>query len=119
MMALREKDVFDLNEVEFAIVEGSGSISVLKKSEFLPVTPSDMLLKTSTKGLSVPLIADGKVYDSNLEQLKLDRQWLASQLEQAGIPSFIEVFYADINSEGKLYISKIVQAQNLQDSFTL
>ncbi|MDF2921534.1 MAG: hypothetical protein K0R57_448 [Paenibacillaceae bacterium] len=118
-MALREKGVFDLSEVEFAIVEGSGSISVLKKSEFLPVTPSDILLKTSAKGLSVPLITDGEVHDSNLEQLKLDRQWLASQLEQAGIPNFNEVFYADINSEGKLYISKIVQAQNLQDDFTL
>jgi uncharacterized membrane protein YcaP (DUF421 family) len=119
LMALREKDVFDLNEVEYAIIEGSGSISVLKKSQFLPLTPSDLNIKTSVKGLSVPLITDGKVYDSNLERLKLDRQWLASQLEQAGIHDFSEVFYADINAEGKLYVSKVFQAQNLQDDFTL
>lgn len=119
LMALREKDVFDLNEVEFAIVEGSGSISVLKKSQFLPLTPSNMNIRTSMKGLAVPLITDGKVYDSNLEQLKLDRPWLASQLEQIGIHDFSEVFYADINSDGKLYVSKIFQAQNLNDNFTL
>jgi uncharacterized membrane protein YcaP (DUF421 family) len=70
LMALREKDVFDLNEIEYAIIEGSGSISVLKKSQFLPLTPSDMNIKTSVKGLSVPLITDGKVYDSKLSSNK-------------------------------------------------
>lgn len=119
LMALREKDVFDLNEVEFAIVESSGSISVLKKSPFLPLTPTDMNIKTAMKGLSVPLITDGKVYDGNLELLKLDRHWLASQLGQMGIHDFSEVFYADINTGGQLYVSKIFQAQNLHEDFTL
>lgn len=118
LMALREKGVFDLNEVEFAVVEGSGSISVLKKSQFLPLTPSDMNMGTNFRGLCIPLIADGKVYDRNLEQLKLDRFWLKSQLEQIGIQDFNEVFYADINTDGKLYVSKLFQAQNFSNDFT-
>lgn len=117
--ALREKDVFDLNEVEFAVVEGSGNLSVLKKSQFLPLTPSDMTMKTNTKGLSIPLIVDGKVYDDNLEQLKLDRYWLESQLEQMAVHDFSEVFYADINPGGKLYVSRMVQTQNITNDFTL
>lgn len=119
LMALREKDIFDLNEVEYAIVEGSGSISVLKKSQFLPLTPSDMKLNPGVKGLFVPLIVDGKVQDSNLQHLKRDRPWLASQLAQAGVQNFSEVFYADCNSEGRLYVSKIIQASNFNDDFTL
>ncbi len=119
LMALREKDIFDLNEVEYAIIEGSGSISVLKKSQFLPLTPSDMKLKPDAKGLPLPLIIDGKVQDSNLQQLKHDRAWLSSQLDQAGIHDFSEVFYADCTMEGRLYISKILQAKTFKDDFTL
>ncbi len=118
-MALREQGVFDLNEVEFAIVEGSGGVSVLKKSQSQPLTPADMNISTAARGVSIPLITDGKVYDSNLEQLKLNRQWLAAELEKMGIHGFSEVFYADINAEGKLYVSRIVQTQNLNDPFTL
>lgn len=118
LMALREKGVFDLNEVEFAIIEGSGNISVLRKSQFLPLTPSDMNIKTNTNGLSVPLITDGKVHDNNLAQLKLDTGWLKSQLKEMGINDFGEVFYADINAEGKLYVSRIFQTQRSSRDFT-
>ncbi|SHN57777.1 DUF421 domain-containing protein [Desulfitobacterium chlororespirans] len=119
LMVLREKDIFDLNEVEYAIVEGSGSISVLRKPQYLPLTPSDMKLNPDAKGLSLPLIIDGKVQDGNLQQLKRDRPWLASELAQAGIHDFSEVFYADCTREGRIYISKIVQAKNFHDDFTL
>lgn len=119
LMALREQGVFDLNEVEFAIIEGSGGVSVLKKSQSQPLTPSDMNINTAVRGVSIPLITDGKVYDSNLEQLKLNRQWLAAELEKTGIHGFSEVFYADINAEGKLYVSRIVQTQNMNDQFRL
>lgn len=119
LMALREKNVFDLNEVEFAVVEGSGAISVLKKAQFLSLTPADMNMKTGSKGLSIPLIVDGQVYDNNLEQLKLDRYWLKAQLEQINIHDFSEVFYADINTDKKLYVSRILQTQNSFNDFTL
>ncbi len=113
LMLLREKDIFDLNEVDYAIVEGSGNISVLKKSQFLPLTPSDMKLKPDAKGLFVPLIIDGQVQDSSLRQLKRDKSWLASQLKQAGIHDFNEVFYAEYNVKGKLYISKMIVPQTI------
>ena len=119
LMALREKDIFDLNEVAFAIVEGSGNISVLKKAQHLPLTPFDMSMAAPGKGLSVPLIADGNIYDGNLEQLKLSRQWLTEQLAQAGIHDVSEVFYAELNSTGKLYISRVLQTQSSYDRFTL
>ncbi len=117
LMALREKDIFDLNEVEYAIIEGTGNISVLKKSQFLPLTPADMQLTTDAKGLAIPLIIDGQVHDRNLEQLKRDKAWLTSQLSQGGIQDFSEVFYADYCQGGRLYVSKILQTE--KDDFNL
>ncbi len=117
LMALREKDIFDLNEVEYAIIEGSGNISVLKKSQFLPLTPADMKLQPESKGLPIPLITDGQVHDKNLQQLKRDRPWLASQLSQAGVQDFSQVFYADYSEGGGLYVSRILQTE--KDDFTL
>lgn len=119
LMELREQGIFDLNEVEYAIVEGSGNISVLKKAQFLPLTPSDMKIGTASKGLSIPLIMEGQVYDRNLFQLKKDRNWLASQLKPMGIDDFEEVFYADMNTEGQLYVSKVVQTQDFTSLFPL
>jgi len=59
-MQLREKGVFDFNEVEFAILEPHGQLSVLKKSQNLPVTPADLSIPTPYKGISTEIIRDGK-----------------------------------------------------------
>jgi uncharacterized membrane protein YcaP (DUF421 family) len=111
LMFLREKGIFDLNEVEFAIVEDSGNISVQKKSQFQPLTPGDMNLPTNYKGLSLPLIIDGTVIEDNLVRINLDKRWLASQLASNKIDNVKDVFYADINTTGKLYISKMIETE--------
>ncbi|MCC5909785.1 MAG: DUF421 domain-containing protein [Clostridiaceae bacterium] len=113
LMYLREKDIFDLSEVEFAIVEDSGNISVMKKSEFQPLTASDMSIPTTYKGLSTPLIIEGKVNEDNLKSMAVDKAWLQTQLKNHGINSFDEAFYVDINAEGRLYISKIVETKDI------
>lgn len=118
-MSLREQGIFALDEVEYAIVESSGKISVLKKPELLPLTPSDMKLSATRKGLSIPLITDGKVHEDNLQHLNLTNSWLSSQIQQAGINEISEVFYADINAQGKLFVSKVIQTQPTSDHFTL
>ena len=103
---LREKGVFDLNEVEFAVMESTGQLSVLKKSQYQPITAREKKLNTDYKGLSIPLIVEGEVYLENLLKLNLSKEWLSEQLEKSNIDSEKNVFYAAINSEGQLYISK-------------
>ncbi|KXL52242.1 hypothetical protein CLNEO_24070 [Anaerotignum neopropionicum] len=103
---LREKDVFDISEVEFAVIESTGQLSVQKKSQFHPVTPNDVNLDTEYKGLSLPLIVEGEVYKNNLHKLGLNEDWLRKQLSENDINSVKEIFFASINSQGKLYISK-------------
>lgn len=103
---LREKDVFDISEVEFAVIESTGQLSVQIKSQFQPLTPSEINLDTEYKGLALPLIVEGKVYKHNLQKLGLDDDWLREQLSENNIHSVKEIFFASINSQGNLYISK-------------
>lgn len=117
-MYLREKGIFDISEVEFAIVEDNGSVSVMKKSQFQPLTPYDMNIPAKYKGISLPLVIDGKVYEDNLKKLNLDKVWLETQLKNNGINNFNEVFYVDINTEGKLFISKVVEPIDIINNFS-
>lgn len=105
MVQLRQKDVFDISEVEFAILEPSGILTVQKKSQHLPVTPKDLDLSTDYKGLPTELIVDGKVIEQNLNQVQLDRAWLVDALRERGIASPRDVVYASLNTQGELYVS--------------
>ncbi|UNC92685.1 YetF domain-containing protein [Candidatus Contubernalis alkaliaceticus] len=103
---LREKDVFNISDVEFAILETSGKISVVLKSQSRPVIPKDLNLRPSYEGLSHPLIIDGNVNTDNLKKVKLDSQWLKDELKKNNVNDFKEVLLATIDSQGNLYVSK-------------
>lgn len=101
---LRSGGVFDMADVEFAVLETDGKLSILKKSQHLPVTPADIGLKTSYHGLAIALIKDGRVLDDNLAKANLDRSWLAKQLQARGIPDESSVFLAELNTDGSFYV---------------
>ncbi len=103
-MQLRENKVFDINEVEFAVLEADGKLSVLKKTPYNPVTPKDLNLKTNYKGLATEIIKDGDVLDQNLKQNSLDISWLYKELYQQGIDDISKVMLASLNTDGSLYI---------------
>lgn len=105
-MQLREKDVFNIADVEFAILEPNGLLSVLLKSNKLSLTPSDLNISTQYKGISSELIIDGKVVAQNLAQNNLSEQWLMEQLKQQGI-NLNQVNFASLDTSGQLYIDKI------------
>jgi uncharacterized membrane protein YcaP (DUF421 family) len=104
MAQLREKNVFDLSEVEFAILEPHGKLSVLKKSQNLPVTPKDLGINTSYKGVSSEIIRDGRIVEQNLRQNNLTHEWLQNELASRDIRDIREVFVAMLSTDGKLFI---------------
>ena len=106
MEQLRDKGVFDLSQVEFAILETGGKLTVLKKSQYQPVTAKDMNIKTKYNGISTELIYDGRVVENNLKQVNRDRKWLDRELKRLGISDISEVFYAALETSGKLYVDK-------------
>jgi len=105
-MQLRSKDIFDLNQVEFAVLEAHGQISVLKKSQYLPLTPKDMQISTNYQGLASEIIKDGQVIEQNLKQNNLSLDWLFQELNRQKINKISDVFYANLNTDGTLYIDK-------------
>lgn len=102
---LRQKNVFSMKEVDYAIFETSGKLSVMKKENKQPATKSDIhqLTTYSPKIFPTEIISDGELNEANLKKLNLDTNWLNGQLKQAGIKSLSEVFYAEVQPDGTLY----------------
>lgn len=101
---LRQRSIFDLANVEFAILETSGELSVLPKSQSRPVTPGDLKLETEYEGLPLVLVMDGQVMSSELRKSQLSEAWLRSELEKHGIKSPSDVLIASLNTRGELYL---------------
>lgn len=105
LMKLREKSIFNPADVEFAIMETDGNLSVQKKSQKVALTPSDLGLSTSYTGLTKDLIMDGSIMTENLKDIGLDSQWLQNKLVSQGVASAEAVFYAGLDTAGNLYVS--------------
>ncbi len=70
---LRQNDVFDISQVEFAVLEVNGNLSVMLKPEYNPVTPDDLKLEKEPEGIFLPVICDGKVIPESLRSLEITR----------------------------------------------
>ena len=104
LMALRRKGVFNPSEVEFAVLETSGMVSVQKKSQNRPATPKDMRIPTNYEGLSSVLVSNGRVMEKNLKRNRLDRLWLENELTNKGIKEVKNVFLAMLGTDGSVYL---------------
>lgn len=100
---LRLKDVTNISDVEYAILETSGQLSVILKSDKRPVQPKDLDILPGYEGLPVTLIMDGHVLHANLLRANIELKWLLSQLNQSGIKDYQEVLFACLDSEGKFF----------------
>lgn len=99
---LREKDVFNLGDVDYAILETNGDISVLMKPEKLPPTLEDLNIQKEFEGISYNLIMDGIVMFSNLELINKDFKWLRKQTKKFKLEPE-DVLIATINEKGDFY----------------
>lgn len=106
---MRSIDAPNINEVEAAIFETSGHVSVLKKSDYQPVTPKDLKIHTMGGGLPTLLINDGKIVHENLMELGYDEEWLRNELLKKGIAKTKDVYAAMIDSSGELYYSVVIE----------
>jgi uncharacterized membrane protein YcaP (DUF421 family) len=102
---LRVSDAPNLNEVETAVMETSGHVSVLKRSEVQPATPAELSLPTPHGGLPNLLINDGQVIRENLTQIGHDESWLMKQLGKNGIRRVEDVYVALIDRTGTFHYS--------------
>lgn len=100
---LRSKNAFNLADVEFAVMETTGDISVMMKSDKKSVTPYDLGRKVSPQPEPQTIILDGNIIDEPLANLGLNREWLKVQLENLGVTSD-NVFIGQVDGSGDLYV---------------
>ncbi|MFJ7851362.1 DUF421 domain-containing protein [Peribacillus frigoritolerans] len=101
---LRERDIFNIEEVLFAIVETNGTLTVLKKPQFRNVTKQDLMIPVMPEQkLPIELIMDGEIIKENLEQNNIMFSWLESELIKRNLLKH-DVVYAVLAANGNLYV---------------
>ncbi|WNR45877.1 DUF421 domain-containing protein [Paenibacillus roseipurpureus] len=107
MLQLRQNKIMNVADVEFAILEPSGKLSVVEK-EVKETTNANLKPNGAIRyeGLPLPLIMDGKVQDENLEKIGQTRFWLKNQLQDRGAKDFKEIFYCSIDHRGRMFLDR-------------
>jgi uncharacterized membrane protein YcaP (DUF421 family) len=100
---LRLQGYYDIENIQYAILETSGQLSVIPKTELEPATKLDLNIKTTQDKLPVTLILDGKVNQHNLKIIEKNNSWLQNQLKKNNIHSVDKVFIALLDSKGKFF----------------
>ena len=94
MLLCREKGYFDLDEIQTAVFEPNGKLSILPKASNRPVTPQDLKITAGATHIGVEIIMDGRIIGDNLSRSGKDEKWLTEQLRIQGHKGAKEIFLA-------------------------
>ncbi len=109
---LRLKNVPDINDVEFTILESNGQISVIPKSQARYVRPDDLKVNTEYEGMSTVLIEDGNIVEDNLRENQLDEEWLHKELQEWDLNRKIFLLLFWILRDGCLLVERGREVQS-------
>jgi uncharacterized membrane protein YcaP (DUF421 family) len=113
----RQQGYFDLTNIQTAIFEYNGKLTILPTSTQRPATPADLNLAPEQELLFTELIMDGRILEDNLKRLGLNLAWLDKQLKQRNISSPQEVFLAVCDRNQKLVIYENTDGKNAAGFF--
>lgn len=102
---LRQQGVLDPNEVQYAILETTGQLSIIKKADYQTLTKSDLNIHLPDPAFPLELIMDGVVIERNMRKGNYSKAWLEKQLANQGVSGISEVTYAGIDSKGQLFVN--------------
>jgi uncharacterized membrane protein YcaP (DUF421 family) len=106
MSELRLKNIFNISEVKYVILEPNGHLSIIKNQPHRPVTPTDLNLFAKPVDLPLVIINDGKLFEENLIKSGVDKEWLMNNLAMYNVDNISNIYLATIDSFKKLYVSK-------------
>ena len=95
---------YDLTQIEYAIMEANGKISIMPKSEYKPLTPNDMKKKVAQEDLQANVIIDGVIMQNNLENMNKSINWLEQELKVNGYKEYDDIILAILDKNDKLTI---------------
>ena len=95
---------FNLDEIDYALMEVNGNISFLPKEKEKPVTKKDMKIKCNNEGLTVNAIIDSKYMANNMKAINKDKEWLDHELKVNGYDNYDNILLATIDNNYKVTI---------------
>lgn len=99
LLLCREQGYFDLDEIQTAVFEPNGRLSVLPKSAYRPTTPNDLKITVKSAHIGTEVIMDGRILGGNLSRMGKDEKWLKKQLNAHGEKNeksiFLGVYHSD------------------------
>lgn len=113
---LRVQGYTDTQNIDLAVMEETGSISVIPKSEYRPIQPNDLNLKVKKEYVPIPLIMDGQIIYHNLKYLQLEQGWLMNEVEKTG-EKVEDIILATYLENGKLFIDNDVIKEHKGDPY--
>ncbi len=102
MVMCRQEGYFDINDIETAIFEYNGRLTILPKSEKRPLNPEDMCISPEKAAICTEIIMDGRILHENLKRLGLNLEWIEKQLKTQRYNSPREIFLGVCDQNNKL-----------------
>lgn len=100
----RQNGYFDLSKINYAVLETTGNISFLAKSEDTPLTKGDMKIKQKDEPLSANIIIDGTLLENNLKNMNKDQIWLEKELKNKGYQDYKNILLMTLDNNEKVTI---------------
>ena len=104
--AIRGAGYFNLEEVQYAIMETNGTVNVLPKSDFSPVVNKDLKLKLEENSIPVTLVSEGKILKNNVNLAGVDKNFIEKLMKKAGIEKISKILVLTLNKSGTVYIQE-------------
>ena len=106
MVLCRQKGFFNLDDIQTAIFEYNGKLTVLPKAYKRPANPEDLNLSPNPEYISTEVIMDGRVLDENLKRMGLDHIWLEKQIKEQGFKNSKEIILGVCDQNKQLTLFK-------------
>lgn len=104
MEEIRSNGYFDLSQVEYALMEANGKLSILPKPEYRPITPKDMSIKVNREGLCANVVIDSKIMHNNLKNMNKDLKWLDKKLREKGYTDLSKILLVTLDTNEKITV---------------
>lgn len=103
---LRDKDIVSIGEVEYAILETSGQVTVIEKPNKRKLIPEDLGITPEYEGIPYDLVINGRIMSNNLQAIGKDYNWLKKQINKFGFDPE-ETLIATIDGKGQFFCQKM------------
>ena len=106
MTMCRQEGYFDLSEIQTAVFEYNGRLTILPVSRKRPLNPEDMNITPTQQHINTEVIMDGKILEENLKRMGFDHKWLQKKIEEQGFKSTKEIFLGICDENKNLMLYK-------------